>query len=186
MLSSNRSHMMAQLIRVHPTSHMQTVGFGDACDFLYLRLRCAFAGLTMLPSAMERCNGLQSRWGHHTVAHCYSCFRLFSINEQLPGTFLSCCNHVSLHSIHKGIIPATYACVSPHISPFMQVADPDIKKAGFVTKWLGYGAQTLGPVKKKDGTAVERVVETWLPKKIVKAYSLRYAISFCMLCSRNL
>ncbi len=57
--------------------------------------------------------------------------------------------------------------------PFVQVADADIKKAGFVTKWLGYGAQSLGPVKRKDGTTVERVVETWLPKKKVKAYSLR-------------
>lgn len=55
----------------------------------------------------------------------------------------------------------------------MQVADPDIKKAGFVTKWLGYGAQMLGPVKRKDGTTVEREIQTWLPKKKVKAYSLR-------------
>ncbi|BDA48985.1 hypothetical protein COCOBI_13-0950 [Coccomyxa sp. Obi] len=55
----------------------------------------------------------------------------------------------------------------------VKVADPDIKKAGFVTKWLGYGAQTLGPVKKKDGTTVDREIQTWLPKKKVKAYSLR-------------
>ena len=54
-----------------------------------------------------------------------------------------------------------------------QVADPDIKKAGFVTKWLGYGAQSLGPVQRKDGTTAERKIETWLPKKKVKAYSLR-------------
>ena len=54
-----------------------------------------------------------------------------------------------------------------------QVADPDIKKAGFVTKWLGYGAQSLGPVQRKDGTTAEREIETWLPKKKVKAYSLR-------------
>ena len=54
-----------------------------------------------------------------------------------------------------------------------QVVDPDIKKAGFVTKWLGYGAQSLGPVQRKDGTTAEREIETWLPKKKVKAYSLR-------------
>ena len=54
-----------------------------------------------------------------------------------------------------------------------QVADPDIKKAGFVTKWLGYGAQSLGPVQRKEGTTAEREIETWLPKKKVKAYSLR-------------
>ena len=59
----------------------------------------------------------------------------------------------------------------------MQVADPDIKKAGFVTKWLGYGAQMLGPVKKKDGTTVDREIQTWLPKKKVKAHSLRYEAS---------
>jgi hypothetical protein len=53
------------------------------------------------------------------------------------------------------------------------VADPDIKKAGIVTKWLGFGAQSLGPVVRKDGSRVDRQVETWLPKKKVKAYSLR-------------
>ena len=55
----------------------------------------------------------------------------------------------------------------------LQVADPDIKKAAVVTKWLGFGAQSLGPVQKKDGSRAEREVETWLPKKKVKAYSLR-------------
>ena len=53
------------------------------------------------------------------------------------------------------------------------MADSDIKKAGFVTKWLGYGAQSLGPVQRKDGTTAEREIETWLPKKKVKAFSLR-------------
>ena len=57
----------------------------------------------------------------------------------------------------------------------VHVADPDIKRAGFVTKWLGYAAQSLGPVRKGDGSVVQREVETWLPKKKVKAYSLRWA-----------
>ena len=53
------------------------------------------------------------------------------------------------------------------------VADPDIKRAGFVTKWLGFAAQSLGPVHRRDSSIVDREIETWLPKKIVKAYSLR-------------
>ena len=62
------------------------------------------------------------------------------------------------------------------------MADPDIKKAGFVTKWLGYGAQSLGSVQRKDGTTAEREIETWLPKKKVKAYSLRcLSLSPCLL-----
>ncbi len=67
----------------------------------------------------------------------------------------------------------------------MQVADPDIKKAGFVTKWLGYGAQMLGPVKKKDGTTVDREIQTWLPKKKVKAYSLRCEASQLKMSHRH-
>lgn len=42
-----------------------------------------------------------------------------------------------------------------------------------MTKWLGFGAQGLGPVQKKDGSRAQREMETWLPKKKVKAYSLR-------------
>ena len=61
----------------------------------------------------------------------------------------------------------------------LQVADADIKKAGFVARWLGFGAQTLGPVQKKDGTTAAREIETWLPKKKVKAYSLRYLAVTC-------
>ena len=55
-----------------------------------------------------------------------------------------------------------------------QVAQPEMKAANFVAKWLGYGAQSLGPVVLKDGGTEERVVETWVPKKKVKAYSLRW------------
>ena len=55
----------------------------------------------------------------------------------------------------------------------VNIADADIKKAGFITKWLGFGGQSLGPVRKADGTMVDRELETWLPKKIVKAWSLR-------------
>ncbi len=54
-----------------------------------------------------------------------------------------------------------------------QVAEADIKKANYVSRWLGYGAQKLGPVQKRDGTTEERVLETWVPKKKVKAFSLR-------------
>ena len=55
----------------------------------------------------------------------------------------------------------------------VQVVEADIKKANFVSKWLDYGGKKLGPVQKKDGTSEERVIETWVPKKVVKAYSLR-------------
>lgn len=57
----------------------------------------------------------------------------------------------------------------------VHVADPDIKRAGFVTKWLGFAAQSLGRVQKADGSIVDREIETWLPKKKVKAFSLRWA-----------
>jgi hypothetical protein len=54
------------------------------------------------------------------------------------------------------------------------VSQPELKAANFVAKWLGYGAQSLGPVVKKDGSTEERLIETWVPKKKVKAYSLRW------------
>ena len=75
-----------------------------------------------------------------------------------------------------------HACTGQQECGHAQVADPDIKKAGFVTKWLGYGAQSIGPVQRKDGTTAEREIETWLPKKKVKAYSLRcLSLSPCRL-----
>jgi hypothetical protein len=55
-----------------------------------------------------------------------------------------------------------------------QVAEADIRKAGIVAKWLGFAAESLGPVVLKDGTEMERELETWLPKKKVKAYSVRF------------
>ncbi len=71
---------------------------------------------------------------------------------------LSCCYNV----IH----------ISAHLAA--QVSQPELKAANFVAKWLGYGAQSLGPVVKKDGSTEERLIETWVPKKKVKAYSLRW------------
>ena len=65
-----------------------------------------------------------------------------------------------------------------NISVHAQVAEADIKKANYVSRWLGYGAQKLGPVRKRDGATEERVLETWVPKKKVKAFSLR-----CWACS---
>lgn len=53
--------------------------------------------------------------------------------------------------------------------------EPDIRKAGIVSKWLGLAAEALGPVTLKDGSTVEREIMTWLPKKKVKAYSVRCA-----------
>ena len=63
-------------------------------------------------------------------------------------------------------------CRVPH-----QVAQPELKAANFVAKWLGYGAQSLGLVVRKDGSTEDRVIETWVPKKKVKAYSLRWEYS---------